>query len=95
MTKNHARNHLGTQHAMVAPMNSSAANHESTLRPTSARPGGTLVSLVAARAGRELVWVVIAGAFLFVEALVFLTELPTARFFHRRETAKTAGHSRR
>lgn len=76
-------------------MNPTAANHESSLRPTSARPGGTLVSLVAAKAGRELVWVLIAGAFFFVEALVFLTELPTARFFHRRETAKTAGHSRR
>jgi hypothetical protein len=38
--------------------------------------------------------VLIAGAFLFVEAVVFLTELPTARFFHRREAAKTAGFTR-
>ncbi len=63
-------------------------------RPTAARRDATLVSLVAAKAGRDIIWVLIAGAFLFVEAVVFLTELPTARFFHRREAAKTAGFTR-
>ena len=62
-------------------------------RPTPARPEATLVSLVAGKAGRDIIWVLIAGAFLLVEAVVFLTDLPTARFFHRREAAKTAGSS--
>jgi hypothetical protein len=95
MKKNHARNRIGTPLAIATRMTSRAAHTESMSRPTADRPGGTLVSLVAAKAGREVVWVLIAGAFFLVEALVFLTELPTARFFHRRETAKTAGHSRR
>lgn len=61
--------------------------------PTPPRPETTLVSLVAARAGREVISVLIAGAFLLVEAIVFLTDLPTARCFHRRESAKTTGAS--
>lgn len=63
--------------------------------PLSERPRATLVSLFAAQAGRNVVWVLIAGAFLVVEALVFLTELPATKFFPRREVAKVAGHGRR
>jgi hypothetical protein len=61
----------------------------------SGRPRTTLVSLFAAQAGRSIVWVLITGAFLIVEALVFLTELPATKFFPRREAAKVTGHGRR
>lgn len=61
----------------------------------SGRPRTTFISLFAAQAGRNFVWVLISGAFLIVEALVFLTELPAANFFPRREAAKVAGHGRR
>ena len=66
----------------------------SPLRPTARRPGTTLVSLVAAKAGRDALWVLIAAAFFVVEALVFLTELPSTKLFHRREAPKPAGHGR-
>jgi hypothetical protein len=60
-----------------------------------ARPRPTMVSLFAAQAGRNVVWALIASAFLIVEALVFLTELPATKFFPRREAAKVTGHGRR
>jgi hypothetical protein len=71
------------------------ANLETTPRSAARQPGSTLVSLVVAKAGREALWVLIAGAFLVVEALVFVTERPASRLFHRRETSKVAGHNRR
>ncbi len=80
---------------MSANMTSPLVNPETSHRSNPNQAGATLVSLVAARAGREVVWVLITGVFLLVEALVFLTELPTARFFHRREAAKSAGLARR
>ena len=61
-------------------------------RPDTPRPRATLMSLVAAKAGREAIWVVIASIFLVVEGLIFLTELPSSKLFHRRETAKSAPH---
>src|SRR5579885_2414203 len=42
------------------------------------RPHGVLALLE--RAGREIVWLLIAVAFCVVEALVFLTDLPVAKF---------------
>ncbi len=68
---------------------------ESPLRSTENRQGATVVALVAAKAGRELLWVVIAGVFLVVEALVLVTEFHATKIFHRREPAKVAGHGRR
>ena len=35
------------------------------------------------RFGRELVWLLIAVAFCVIEAAVFLTDLPVAKFFQR------------
>jgi len=67
----------------------------STSSSSSHQEGTTLVSLVAAKAGREVMWVLIAGVFCVVEALVFLTELPASKLFHRREPTKVAGHGRR
>lgn len=67
---------------------------ESGLSTPSNREGTTLVSLVAAKAGREVVWVLIAGVFCVVEALVFLTELPATKLFPRRDAPKAAGHDR-
>lgn len=74
-------------------MSSSLSNVDFPARTETPAARPTLVSLVAAKAGREAVWVVIASIFLVVEALVFLTELPSARIFHRREAAKHAPHS--
>ncbi|MCX6951353.1 MAG: hypothetical protein NTV51_04095 [Verrucomicrobia bacterium] len=75
---------------------SDARSHTDSLSASpSNQEGSTLVSLVAAKAGREVVWVLIAGAFCVVEALVFLTELPASKLFHRREPTKVAGHGRR
>lgn len=57
--------------------------HENTFRPVDA---GRAVGVVAnvERFGREVVWLLIAVAFCVVEALVFLTDLPLAKFFARR-----------
>lgn len=74
-------------------MSSSLSTVDSPVHPETPAARPTLVSLVAAKAGREAVWVVIASIFLIVEALVFLTELPSSKMFHRRETAKAAPHS--
>ena len=68
---------------------------DSPPRPNDNRPGTTLVSLVAAKAGREAIWILITGVFVIVEALVFITELPAGKLFHRREASKVAGHGRR
>jgi hypothetical protein len=46
------------------------------------RPHGPMALLE--RVGRELVWLFIATAFCVVEALVFLTDLPVAKFFSHR-----------
>ncbi len=86
---------FGTRHAIQLRMPTPRFNVDSPALPAHRRPGMTLVSLVAAKAGREAVWVLIAAAFFVVEALVFLTELPTAKLFHRREANKAAaGHKR-
>lgn len=95
MKKKHVRAGFGTRSAMTAPMTSPLANPDTTHRSNPNQAGSTLVSLVAARAGREVVWVLITGVFLLVEALIFLTELPTSRIFHRREAVKSAGVTRR
>lgn len=95
MKKKTVRAGLGTRFAISTNMTSPLATPDTTHRTNPDQAGTTLVSLVAARAGREVVWVLITGVFMLVEALVFLTELPTARFFHRREAAKSAGLARR
>jgi hypothetical protein len=66
----------------------------SALPPVESTPEATFISLVAAKAGREMLWLAIAAAFFVVEALVFVTELPAAKVFQRRETIKAARHSR-
>lgn len=86
---------FGTRIAKPRDMSGPPFTVQSPLRPTEYRPGATLFSLVAAKAGREVLWVVIAGVFLVVEALVFVTELPATKFFHRREPAKVARAGRR
>lgn len=68
---------------------------ESSLRSAENRQETTLVSLVAAKAGREVIWVLIASVFFVVEAAVFLTELPATKLFPRRDATKLAGHGRR
>lgn len=80
----------GTPLANTAGMSSSLSNVENPSSPTTTRPGTTLVSLVAAKAGREVIWVAIAGIFVLVETLVFLTELPATKIFGRREAPKSA-----
>jgi hypothetical protein len=80
----------GTGNAIPARMTAPLSQLEISPRSAENQPRVTLVSLVAARAGREAVWVFIASIFVIVEALVFLTELPTTKVFHRREAAKAA-----
>jgi hypothetical protein len=63
---------------------------ETSAHPTLRRPATTVVSLAAAKAGRECVWVLIAAAFCVVEVLVFLTDLPATKRSVRRETTKSA-----
>lgn len=84
---------FGTRFATKARMSSSLSNVDSPDRAETPSAQPTLVSLVAAKAGREAVWVLIASIFLVVEALVFVTELPSSKIFHRREAAKHAPHS--
>lgn len=86
---------LGTVNANPQRMSDLRSHTDSTIPSSLHQEGPTLVSLVAAKAGREVVWVLIAGVFCVVEALVFLTELPASKLFHRRETPKVAGHGRR
>lgn len=75
-------------------MSPAHSNTESAVSSTPTREGTTFVSLAAAKAGREMVWVLIAGVFCLVEALVFLTELPASKL-SRREPSKVTGHGRR
>lgn len=86
---------LGTPNAKLVRMSETTSTTASTSASASHQEGTTLVSLVAAKAGREVLWVVIAGVFCVVEALVFLTELPASKIFHRRESTKVASHGRR
>jgi hypothetical protein len=73
-------------------MTASPSNVDSASRPTTGRAGTTFVSLAAARAGRECVWVLIAAAFCVVELLVFVTDLPSGKRSPRREPTKSARH---
>jgi hypothetical protein len=85
----------GTRPAIHVRMFKTQVNVESTSHPNDLRSGPTFVSLVAAKAGREAVWVLIACAFVVVEAAIFVTQLPAARLFARREVSKAAGSFRR
>ena len=53
-----------------------------------------MVSDGLARAGRELVWLLIAVAFCVVEAAVFVTDLPVAKYFGRRHLQKVDDRGR-
>ena len=53
-----------------------------------------IVSGAIARAGRELVWLLIAVAFCIVEAIVFITDLPVGKIFSRRHLQKAGGRGR-
>ncbi len=88
-TKNNRR---GTGDATVAAM-STPLSYVAPTPANSPRSSTSFVSLVAGKLGREAVWVLIASIFLFVEALVFLTQLPTTKIFHRREAPKHAPHA--
>ena len=72
LRKNHAQKRIGTPRANGSPMSQPQITPAFPPRPTPARPEATLVSLVAGKAGRDIIWVLIAGAFLLVEAVVFL-----------------------
>ena len=74
---------VGTRGAKSARMNHPSPTDEIALP----RSGG-LASAVAARLGRDAIWLVLTVAFGIVEALVFVTELPVAKFFHRTPTTK-------
>ncbi len=45
-------------------------------------------------AGREVVWLTIAGAFFLLETFVFITDLPVSKLFSRRAPDKTEVRSR-
>jgi hypothetical protein len=67
----------------------SAIDHsrETAFRPADAgRAVGVMANLE--RFGREVVWVMIAAAFCLVEAAVFLTDLPIAKFLARRSNRR-------
>jgi len=74
---------LGTTGANRARMSAIDHSHENTFR--AADKGRAVVAVAnVERFGREVVWVLIAVAFCVVEAVVFLTDLPIAKFFARR-----------
>jgi hypothetical protein len=58
------------------------SQHQAFRADDAGRPVGFVAH--AERFGREVVWLLIAVAFLLVEAAVFLTDLPVARLFSRR-----------
>ena len=69
-------------------------NHQSSLARGEAGRVTGLFAAAAAKAGREIIWVVIAVAFCVVEALVFLADLPVGKIFHHRNTSKVSGSGR-
>lgn len=69
---------VGTRGANPARMNTPSTTDNIAMP----RSGG-LVGAVAARIGRDAVWLLLAAAFGIVEALVFVTELPVGKIFRR------------
>jgi hypothetical protein len=84
---------IGTRPANTKIMSEPRSLFSANTRSVARRPSTTFVSLAAAKAGRETVWVLIAAAFCVVELLVFVTEFPMAKRWQRREAAKSARHS--
>jgi hypothetical protein len=65
--------------------------HTSSLDRSELGHRAGIVSDGVARLGRELVWLLIAVAFCVVEAIVFVTDLPVAKIFSRRDLQKADG----
>ncbi len=59
--------------------------HDSSLSSANFSQRAGVFSNAATRAGRELVWLLIATAFCVVEAVVFVTDLPVTKLFSRRQ----------
>ena len=72
---------VGTRGANPARMNRPLPTAE--IAPL--RRGG-IVGTVAARLGRDAIWLLLAAAFGIVEMIVFVTELPVGKIFHRTAT---------
>ena len=68
--------------------------HTSSLDRSDLGRRAGVVSGAVARAGRELVWLIIAVAFCVVEATVFVTDLPVTKMFSRRHLQKAGGRGR-
>ncbi len=68
--------------------------HTSSLDRSDLGHRAGIVSGAVARAGRELIWLIIAVAFCVVEAAVFVTDLPVAKIFSRRHLQKAVGRGR-
>ncbi len=58
--------------------------HDSSLTSAGLSQRAGVFSSAATRAGRELVWLLIATAFCMVEAAIFVTDLPVTKLFDRR-----------
>ena len=77
---------VGSSHPIVV---------QSMTNTDTADVAGTVRQVAAlARAGRELVWLIIAVAFCVVEATVFVTDLPVTKMFSRRHLQKAGGRGR-
>jgi len=71
-------------------MSATSSPHDTSLRSSESGQRSGMISNSASRAGRELVWLTVAAAFLIVEAFVFVTDLPVSKVFSRRDVAKSS-----
>ena len=69
-------------------MSASPAPHDSAPALSASDHRAGLFSIGASKAGRELVWLMIAVAFCIVEAVVFVTDLPVSKILSRRDLPK-------
>ncbi len=69
-------------------MSATPSPHDSSLSLSEPGQRAGAFSSGASRAGRELVWLMIAVAFCVVEAVVFVTDLPVSKILSRRDLHK-------